>query len=174
MQILITFEGTPARLTDRLLDIGDTAPEARVVQQSYEDFVIGGAKDKPQLILTVPTLDGDVCPKEIEQFDEILREVAPHIYLYVVSMDLPHAQRRYCVVYSIKNLRILSDFRYRDMQKYGVLIADGILQGLLARAAFVIDTEGRISYVQLVKEQLHEPDYEDVRKAIERVLSGKP
>lgn len=171
MKAQITAFGEPATLTDELLQEGQSAPQVKVVQNNYQDLIIGGAKDKPQLILTVPTLDGDVCPKEIEQFDEVLHDISGKIYTFVVSMDLPHAQRRYCVIYDIQNLQILSDFRHREMRKYGVLIADGILQGLLARAAFVIDTNGKITYVQLVKEQTDEPDYDAVRRAVEAALA---
>lgn len=173
MKAQITAFGEPATLSDDLLRVGETAPQVRVVMQNYHDLIIGGAKDKPQLILTVPSLDGDVCPKEIEQFDEVLGDLRERIYTYVVSMDLPHAQRRYCVVYDIRNLEVLSDFRYRDLRKFGVLIADGVLQGLLARAAFVIDTAGKVTYVQLVVEQTDEPDYDAVRQAVEAVLSRR-
>ncbi|MCS7153677.1 MAG: thiol peroxidase [Bacteroidia bacterium] len=171
MESTITAYGEPANLADRLLSVGENAPEVLVVQQDFKDFLIGGAKDKPQLILTVPSLDGEVCPREIEHFDEILRNFSPRLYTYVISMDLPLAQRRYCIVYGIQNLHILSDFRYRNLRQYGVYIASGILQGLLARAAFVVDTEGKITYIQLVREQTDEPDYEEVRRAVEAVLA---
>ncbi|MCX7651520.1 MAG: thiol peroxidase [Bacteroidia bacterium] len=168
---MISVYGESANLKGSVPKEGDPAPEVRVVASNYQDIVIGGAKDKPQLILTVPTLDGEVCPQEIERFDEILGEFGPHVYTYVVSMDIPHAQKRYCIIYSIRNLEIFSDFRYRDLEKYGVLIDSGMLKGLLARAAFIVDKEGKIRYMQLVKEQTHEPDYDEIRAALEKVIS---
>lgn len=166
----ISVYGEPATLKGTLPQVGDPAPEVRVVDHDYRDVIIGGAKDKPQLILTVPTLDGEVCPKEIEHLDDMLKDYQHRIYTHVVSMDLPHAHRRYCIVFSISNLKTYSDFRYRELEKYGVLINSGVLQGLLARAAFLIDTTGKIAYVQLVHEQTDEPNYDEILSAIDKVL----
>ncbi|GIV23427.1 MAG: thiol peroxidase [Bacteroidia bacterium] len=168
--LTITYEGQPLALKGRLVRAGEPAPVVRVVNQAYQDVEIGGKKDRPQLIATVPTLDGQVCPEEVEHLHETLGPLAAKLYLYVVSMDLPHAQRRYCIVYSIKHLEVLSDFRYRELEKYGVLIEGGVLKGLLARALFLVDTEGKVAYVQLVREQTYFPDYEELQGAIQKLI----
>jgi len=77
-------------------------------------------------------------------------------------MDLPFAEKRFCESFSIENVTVASDFRYRDMEKYGVLIAEGALKGILARAVFVVDGEGKVVYKQLVPEITEEPNYDDV------------
>lgn len=168
--VTITYEGQPMALKGRLVSVGEAAPVVRVVNQAYQDVEIGGKKDRPQLIATVPTLDGQVCPEEVEHLHETLGPLADKLYLYVVSMDLPHAQRRYCIVYSIKHLEVLSDFRYRELEKYGVLIDEGVLKGLLARALFLVDAAGKVAYVQLVEEQTSFPDYEGLQGAIRRLI----
>ena len=45
---------------------------------------------------------------------------------------------------------------------YGVLMEDGPLHGLLARAVIIIDPEKVVRYVQLVPEITQEPDYNEV------------
>ena len=45
-------------------------------------------------------------------------------------------------------------------EKYGVLIIDGPLKGLLARGVIVIDETGKIVYEELVPEITTEPNYE--------------
>jgi thiol peroxidase len=50
---------------------------------------------------------------------------------------------------------------------YGVLIKE---LRLLARALFVVDREGVVRHVQLVKEIASEPDYESVLKAVKACL----
>ena len=52
---------------------------------------------------------------------------------------------------------------------YGVLMADGPLAGLLARAVVVIDKAGRVVYTELVPEITEEPDYD---KAVEAVKAN--
>lgn len=44
-------------------------------------------------------------------------------------------------------------------QNYGVMMTDGPLAGLLARAVMIIDKNRKIEYVELVGEITHEPDY---------------
>lgn len=49
---------------------------------------------------------------------------------------------------------------------YGVLMADGPLAGLLARAVVVIDKAGKVVYTQLVPEITEEPDYDAAVEAV--------
>jgi thiol peroxidase len=56
------------------------------------------------------------------------------------------------------------------MEKYGVLISEGALKGILARAVFVVDKEGNIAYIQLVPEITQEPNYEEVVEKVKSLL----
>jgi probable thiol peroxidase len=68
---------------------------------------------------------------------------------------------RFCATEGIKNLCVGSDFRNKEFARaYGVLIADGALAGLTARAVFVIDVSGAVVYKELVEEITNEPNYE--------------
>ena len=62
----------------------------------------------------------------------------------------------------------LSDFHCDSTfgTDYGVLMLDGILSGLLARAVIIVDADGRISYVGMAPEITEEPDYESALKAL--------
>ena len=70
----------------------------------------------------------------------------------------------------IENVVPASDFRASGFDRaYGVLMADGPLAGLLARAVVVIDKAGRVVYTELVPEITEEPDYD---KAVEAVKAN--
>ena len=43
---------------------------------------------------------------------------------------------------------------------YGVLLTEGPLRGLCARAVVVIDSSGKVAYSELVPEITQEPNYE--------------
>lgn len=50
--------------------------------------------------------------------------------------------------------------RSRNIAKdYGVLMEDGPLAGLCARAIVVLDADNKVKYTQRVKEIAEEPDY---------------
>ena len=44
--------------------------------------------------------------------------------------------------------------------------------GLLARCIFVINENGKVTYIQLVKEVTSEPDYDEVLKAVKGELAA--
>jgi thiol peroxidase len=89
--------------------------------------------------------------------------------VYVVSMDLPFAAKRFCSTEGIENLQVLSDFRDKCFSSaYGTLIAEGPLRGLSARAVFVVDKNGKVVYKELVEEITAEPDYESALSALKK------
>ena len=51
-------------------------------------------------------------------------------------------------------------FRSCFEDKYGMLLIDGPLKGLLARGVIVIDEAGKVVYEELVPEITTEPNYE--------------
>jgi thiol peroxidase len=164
----VTLKGNTVSLVGPVLNVGDQAPEATVVTKDLEEKRIGGAKGVVQLIITVPSLDTPVCETETKKFNEMVAGMGDSVDVTVVSMDLPFAQKRFCESFNIGNVTVASDFRYRDMEKYGVLIGEGALKGILARAVFIVDKEGKIAYKQLVPEITQEPNYDEV---IEKVKS---
>ncbi len=166
----VTLKGNPVTLAGPTLNVGDEAPVAYVVTKDLSEKAIGGKKDKPQLIITVPSLDTPVCEMETKKFNELLKDFTDKVDVTVVSMDLPFAEKRFCESFSVSNIDVASDFRYRDMEKFGVLIAEGALKGLLARAVFIVDKEGKICYKQLVPEITSEPNYDEVIEALKSVV----
>ena len=160
MATTVNLKGNPVALVGPELNVGDRAPEAVVVASDLSEITVGGAKGKPQIIITVPSLDTPVCETETKKFNELVAGL--DVEVYVVSMDLPFAEKRFCESYGIENVKVASDFRYRDMEKYGVLIGEGALKGILARAVFVVDGEGKVVYKQLVPEITEEPNYDEV------------
>jgi len=68
--------------------------------------------------------------------------------------------KRFCSLENLNNIIPLSMMRSRNFAKdYGVLIEDGPLAGITARAVVVIDKENTIIHCQLVSEIAEEPDY---------------
>jgi thiol peroxidase len=85
----------------------------------------------------------------------------------VISTDLPFASGRFCSTEGIANVTALSMMRSKNFAKdYGVLLEDGPLAGLCARAVVVLDGDNQVQYTQLVPEITQEPDYESALKAL--------
>ncbi len=157
-----SFKGSPADLAGNEVNVGDLAPEVSLVGADLGEVKVGGKQDKKQVIVVVPSLDTGVCAAEARAFNQKASSL-DGAKVVVVSQDLPFAMGRFCTTEGIENLQVGSDFVNKEFaNKYGVLLANTPLKGLTCRAVFVVDTEGKISYKQIVPEITQEPDYEDV------------
>jgi thiol peroxidase len=89
------------------------------------------------------------------------------VEILTISMDLPFAQKRWCAAAGVERVKTYSDHRDAAFGlAYGVLIKE---LRLLARAVFVVDKNGVVRYIQLVKEVANEPDYEEILQAVSRL-----
>lgn len=162
----VTFKGEPVTLSGKELNVGDDAPIVRLKGNDLGSVMVGGKKDKIQVINVVPSLDTPVCAEQTRVFNKRLAE-NNNVEVFVVSMDLPFAQGRFCSVEGIKHVRALSDFIHKELgEKYGVLVKDSPLEGLLARAVFIIGLDGKIIYKEICEEITNEPDYEKAINAV--------
>ena len=149
------------------INVGDVAPVVTVVNCNpmLKDEIVGGAQDDVQLVIVVPSLDTGVCDAETRRFNTEVASLEG-VNVKTVSMDLPFSAANFCSVAGIDNIAVCSDFRNKDFgNAYGVLLADGPLAGVLARVIFVIGTDGKVAYKQVVPEITQEPDYDAVLEA---------
>jgi len=94
--------------------------------------------------------------------------LGPDVAILTLSMDLPFAQKRWCGAAGVDKVITLSDHRDAAFgAAYGVLIKE---LRLLARSVFVVDREGVIQYVELVKELTEEPQYDAVLNAVKKLM----
>lgn len=161
----ITFKGNPLSLTGNKVKVGEPAPDFTVLQNDLSPVKLSDFKDNVCVICSVPSLDTSVCDTEIRKFNEHASKMDDDVRVLAISMDLPFAQGRWCGAASIENVQTLSDHLKADFgNAFGVLIEQ---LRLLARAIFIIDKAGIISYIQIVDEMTNEPDYEEALKAVE-------
>jgi len=160
------FKATKVKLEGNEVKVGDKAPSVIATGTDLSDVEVGGAKDKIQLIITVPSLDTATCAAETRRFNVEVNNL-DICETTVVSMDLPFAADRFCSTEGIDNLTVASDYIEKAVSKaYGVLMADNKLRGLSARAIFVINRDGIIVYKEIVPEVTDEPNYEAALEAI--------
>lgn len=157
----VTLKGNAVSLAGNELNVGDNAPEVEVVAQDLSKITLGGSQEAKQVIISLPSLDTPVCASEARKFNEKVASLNAKVV--IVSMDLPFAMGRFCTTEGIANLKVGSDFTDKSFSnKYGVLVNEGPLKGVCARAIFIVDTNGKISYKQIVPELTDEPNYEEV------------
>ena len=158
----ITFNGDPITLVENQVKVGDTAPDFLVVDNTLKDLTLSDTKGK-RIFVTVPSLDTSVCDMEVRKFNEEASKL-DDVTVYVISMDLPFAQVRWCGNAGVDRVKTVSDYKQKSFGKNdGALIEEFCF---LTRAIFVVDENNKITYVEYCKDVINEPDYESALNAV--------
>lgn len=164
------FKGNPVPLEGPELHVGETAPDFTLQQNASAGLGMITLQDfagKTLLLSVVPSLDTSVCALQTRKFNEKAAELPEDVAVVTVSTDLPFAQARFCGAEGIDKLQCASDHLDTNFGKsYGVLIADGPLKRILARAIFVVGKDGKLKHVEIVPEIATEPNYDAALAAI--------
>ncbi len=156
----VTLRGNPIHTNGELPKVGAAAPAFKLTGGDLQDVTLADFAGKTKVLNIVPSLDTAVCATSTRRFNEAAGKL-PGTVVLVVSADLPFASKRFCTTEGLRNVVPLSLMRDREFAKaYGVLLQDGPLAGLCARAVVVIDAQDRVKYTQLVPEIGQEPDYD--------------
>jgi len=140
------------------IDVGQKAPNFKVVDGDFSPVTLNDFSGKNVLISVVPSLDTGVCSLQTKRFNEEVINLPQNIVMLTISNDLPFAQKRFCKTENIDKLQVLSDSVWRDFgSNYGLLIKD---MGLLTRAIFIIDSSGKVAYKEIVANISKHPNYE--------------
>ena len=165
------FKGEEVTLAGVLPNVGDSAPDFRFVNESLQNIQFSELTGKAKIILCMPSLDTGTCSLETRTFNQLLKDL-PNVQTVVVTKDLPFAMKRFCKAEGVDNMISGSDFRFNEFSNnYNVNMTAGALGGLHARVCFVVNTEGKIVYREIVPEVVDEPQYEPLMAAVHSLIS---
>ena len=163
----VTRRGAPCNTNGDLPAVGSQAPDFKLVAGDLSDVDLTTYAGKKKLLNIVPSLDTPTCAISTRKFNEYANDHADTITL-IISADLPFAQGRFCSSEGLNNVAPLSMMRSRNFaEDYGVLLVDGPLAGITARAVMVLDKNNKVVYTELVPEIAQEPDYQAALTALE-------
>ena len=163
--VAITRRGVPCNTSGELPKIGSKAPNFRLVTKDLKNWNLKHFKDKKKILYIVPSLDTPTCALSTKIFNERIANVDGVVI--IISADLPFAMKRFCEAEGLENVVILSMMRDRNFARdYGVLLLDGPLEGITARAVVALDENDTVVHAQLNQEIATEPDYDAALKAI--------
>lgn len=156
----VTLKGNAINTNGDLPNVGSDAPAFVLVDGELNDVSLSDFSGKKKLLNIVPSLDTPVCAVSTKRFNEHAKG-RDDLVVLIISADLPFAQGRFCEAESTHEVKTLSMMRSRNFAKdYGVLLVDGPLSGITARAVVVLDENDGVVYTELVPEITQEPDYD--------------
>src|SRR6266702_2937337 len=130
----VTLKGNPIHTNGELPAIGAAAPDFVLTGGDLKDVSLKDFGGKKKVLNIVPSLDTPVCATSTRRFNEKAGGLGGAVVL-VVSADLPFASKRFCTTEGLANVVPLSMMRSKHFAKdYGVMIDDGPLAGITARA----------------------------------------
>jgi len=160
----VTMRGNPLTLVGPEIIVGQKAPDFTLVNNEMGTVSLADYAGMALALVSVPSLDTPTCAIETRRFNAEAAKLGANVRILTVSMDLPFAQKRWCGAMGIDKVETLSDHRDASFGLgYGVLIKE---LRLLARAVFVVNTAGIVTYAELVKEIADEPFYDGVLTAL--------
>jgi len=164
----ITMHGNKLKVTGTEIKEGATLPSFTLTGNDMTDVAASKFAGKVLIVLSVPSLDTPVCALEAKRFNKEATDLSSDVTILCVSRDLPFAQKRWCAAEGATRVVTASDFKYRTFgQQFGTELPD---LGLLARAVFVADKSGKITFVDYVTEVAEEPKYDEVLAAVRKLL----
>lgn len=156
----VLLKGNPIHTFSDLPAIGVRAPDFKLVRQDLSIINRFDYEGRKCILNIVPSIDTGVCANSVREFDKRAGDLK-HTGIITISRDVPFAQKVFNEKEGIVNVLMLSEMNSCAFGfDYGVLIIDGPLRGLFARAVLVLDENGNIIYKQLVRDISHEPDYD--------------
>lgn len=167
---IVYFKGAPLTLIGRPIRTGQIAPDFKIVTQDLKETGLSDFSGKIKILTSFPSLDTPVCDLQVKEFNKKAAGLSADVAIVGISKDLPFAQARFCSDNEIKNISILSDYRYSSFgMNYGLLIKE---LNLLCRSVIIVDKNNVIRYIQIVDELTNPPDYDDALNNLKDVLKN--
>lgn len=162
----VIVRGNRANTNGDLPSVGNQAPDFKLVKGDLSEVSLADFAGKKKLLNIVPSLDTPTCAISTQKFNQHAQN-HPDTVVLIVSADLPFAQKRFCTGEALENVIPLSMMRSkRFAEDYGVLLQDGPLAGISARAVVVLDADDKVLYTELVPAVSDEPDYQAALNAL--------
>jgi len=162
----ITLRGNEFHTSGNIPAVGSSAPDFQLVDGKLANKTLADFAGKKKLLSIFPSMDTPVCALSTKKFNDHAKVHADTVML-MISADLPFAQGRFCTAEGTANVVPLSMMRSKKFaQDYGVLIEDGPLAGITARAVVVLDANNKVLHSELVSEVAQEPNYDTALKAL--------
>lgn len=154
------------------LKIGDKAPDFTLFNQDGEKVSLSNFSGKQVVVLFFPFSNTGGCTKELCTFrDELKVYENLNAQVLAISVDSHFGLK----LFGEKNnytFPLLSDFNKEVIKAYGIESENFVpgkidYYGVAKRSAFIVDTTGKLKYVEVLASPGEEINYLNIKKALE-------
>lgn len=152
-----------------MIAIGSKAPDFNLFNQKRERVSLESFRGKKVVVAFFPAAFTSVCEKELCTFRDSLSALDDiGATVLSISVDAPFANAAFASKNNL-NFAVLSDYAREATRAYGVAIDNFAgMPGYTAsaRAVFVVNAEGTVTYAWVGPNPGVEPDYDEVKAAV--------
>lgn len=149
---------------------GQKAPDFTLVDTAKKPVTLSSFAGKKVVLLFYPGAFTGVCDKEMCSFrDSLAHYNNLQVQVLGISVDAPFVNKAFAEKYNIQ-FPLLSDYTRKVASQYCGLFKNlGGLEGydVANRAVYVIDGSGTVTYSWITENPGVEPNYDEVKKAVE-------
>jgi thiol peroxidase len=167
MNKIVSLENKTLTCIGRSVQLHRRAPDFTAVSEELKDLTLSSFGKRIKVINFFLSLDTPVCDIQVREFNKFASALEADTVVIGISRDLPFAQKRFKETFHIRNMQLISDYKYGSFGiNYGVLIKE---LNLLARGVVILDCVNTVRYLQLNSELSNQPDYEETHRQLEEV-----
>ncbi len=155
------------------IQVGDQAPEFRLVSDEKEEVALSSFRGQPVVLLFFPMAFTSVCTEELCTMRDNYAEYEKlQAQILGISVDSPFTLAKFKESQNL-NFPLLSDFNKEASRAYGAFYEEFVLglKGVSKRSAFVIDGEGVVQHAEVLDNAGNLPNFADIKDAL-RKLQG--
>lgn len=162
----ITLGGNKVVTSGNLPKLNTKISDFKLVSKDLSTKTLEDYKGFTLIFNIFPSVNTGVCSASVRTFNKLAANLNKTKVL-CISRDLPFSQEKFCAAEGIENVEMLSDFKNGDFGKSnGLIMTNGIFDGLLSRCIIITDQNGTIIYTEQVPEIGQEPNYEKAIAAL--------
>ena len=154
------------------VEVGQPAPDFTLYDTDRKQRSLSEFKGKNVVLAFFPAAFSGVCTKEMCSFrDQSDQLNSVNAQVIGISVDTPGSQKAWSDQNNLK-FPLLSDFNRQVVNQYGLAFQNfGGMEGFVAatRSVLVLDKAGVVRYKWLAPSPGTEPDYNEVRAALEKL-----
>ncbi len=161
----VKFRGSDLKLAGTVPNVGANAPALELCAPDLSAVTLEDFHDRRVVIATVHSVDAPEGAQAVRNLRRAL-EGNDDVALVVVSADSPYALARYAAFEALDGPALLSCLGSDFGTRWGVQIAEAPLRGHLARAWFVLDSEGAVRLATVLPELTQEAPLDPLLAAL--------
>lgn len=157
----ITRKGVPTEVVGVQPQVGDIAKDFTLIDRQNQKVHLSDFKGKNVLISVFPDINTSVCDLQTRTFFKKAAQLNDVVVLNISNNTVEELQS-WCATNGL-DVQMLSDTNQTFANDYGLWMPE---YKALARSVFVVNSEGIITYLEIVPEMAQEPNYQAALDAL--------